>query len=187
MRNLLRRSLHLSVAFGPLQQINCYAGRNPLAHNPLKCKGRPGVHITALQVLAGRIERALQKGLALDELSADKRSLPPDMRWAAMSAIMSGNGCLHTSFTATRHEGGLLWQGLLVVIWRFLLAASNLQRPILGHMQLFMTSVAVGQLMVPRQLLFITFGNIMGPPQAAASRLPPTQSSRGGTKQHIKA
>ena len=40
-------------------------------------------------MLAGRIERALQKGLPLDELSADKRSLPPDMRWAAIS----GSGC----------------------------------------------------------------------------------------------
>ena len=57
--------------------------------------------LTPLQVLAGRIERALQKGLALDELSADKRSLPPDMRWAAVTDILSGSGCLAQGRAAT--------------------------------------------------------------------------------------
>lgn len=32
------------------------------------------------QVLAGRIDQALQQGLPMDELSADKKSLPPNMR-----------------------------------------------------------------------------------------------------------
>lgn len=32
------------------------------------------------QVLAGRIDQALQQGLPMDELSADRRSLPPNMR-----------------------------------------------------------------------------------------------------------
>ncbi len=63
-----------------------------MAHSPHHCNGHPEHYYIHLQVLAGRIERALQKGLALDELSADKRSLPPDMRWAAMTDIMSGSG-----------------------------------------------------------------------------------------------
>ena len=33
------------------------------------------------QVLASRIDQALQQGLPMDELSADKKSLPPNMRW----------------------------------------------------------------------------------------------------------
>lgn len=32
------------------------------------------------QVLASRIDQALQQGLPMDELSADRRSLPPNMR-----------------------------------------------------------------------------------------------------------
>ena len=38
------------------------------------------------QVLAGRIDQALQQGLPMDELSADRKSLPPNMR----SVIMDG-------------------------------------------------------------------------------------------------
>ena len=33
------------------------------------------------QVLASRIDQALQQGLPMDELSADRRSLPPNMRY----------------------------------------------------------------------------------------------------------
>lgn len=33
------------------------------------------------QVLASRIDQALQQGLPMDELSADKKSLPPNMRY----------------------------------------------------------------------------------------------------------
>lgn len=36
------------------------------------------------QVLASRIDQALQQGLPMDELSADKKSLPPNMRWASI-------------------------------------------------------------------------------------------------------
>ena len=64
-------------------------------------KGHLQQPFTHLQVLAGRIERALQKGLALDELSADKRSLPPDMRWAATTAVASGSGCFEHDLATT--------------------------------------------------------------------------------------
>ena len=34
------------------------------------------------QVLASRIDQALQQGLPMDELSADRKSLPPNMRYS---------------------------------------------------------------------------------------------------------
>ena len=37
------------------------------------------------QVLASRIDQALQQNLPLDELSADRRSLPPNMRFEPMT------------------------------------------------------------------------------------------------------
>ena len=91
-------------------------------------------------MLAGRIERALQKGLALDELSADKRSLPPDMRWAAMTDILSGSRYLSHKLATTRHEGALPWQRLLGVTQPSsrLRINSELQQPLVQYQHHFM-------------------------------------------------
>ena len=48
------------------------------------------------QVLASRIDQALQQGLPMDELSADKKSLPPNMRYmrCQISSLTTDWNCI---------------------------------------------------------------------------------------------
>lgn len=72
------------------------------------------------QVLASRIDQALQQGLPMDELSADRRSLPPNMRYPSGPHLLWRTLSLpHLASAITEHLMMLLLSvdmtGLLVV------------------------------------------------------------------------